>query len=394
MTYMPLFLNKILILLLASCAAYPELKVPEIPTEHDQTVLAESSNRSLELQLLSSSEPNEYYVRLHSDLWEEGGDWTLLKRNMNDLGAKEIASSSQTSTAIAKLQKGGFLDFDVRPHEKLRYEIWQNGEMRKSIDYQVPFDLVVEGERWLKKEEIKAPRRIFIRPNSVLVFGNESRSWKVQELIASKGARIAAFLTKHQAAAGKRGKDTGNVELNIAKLQGSLIVDWQGQNGAHGKNGKNSTEQGIAGFKGRNGSWWRGGRVAGSYEPPVCHREPTNGLAGGPGGIGGDAGNGSSGGNTKTLRLVMQSKHPLSKITWNIRKSAAGKGGRGGLGGKGGVGGEPGKDGGICKKAHRGASGPRGPKGIDGRDGISGMILGSQCLKIASKTVQGSCGDL
>lgn len=400
MTFMPLFLNKVLILFLASCAAYPELKVPQMPIEDKEAIAtvddagtktAETPNRHLELQLMAASHPNEYYIRLRSDLFEESKDWKLLKRKMTALGAEELASSESRPHDQKNLDVNGFLDFEVIPREKLRYEIWQDGEMKKSIDFKVPFDLVVSGERWLQKEEKEAPRRIFFQPHSVLLTGSHSRSWQVAEVIGAKGAKVAAFLPQHRASASKRGADTGVLKLEVKKLKGEVTFEWQGQNGAHGKAGKNSSKHGLPGLDGEDGSWVKGNRHVGES---FCLREPRNGLAGGAGGKGGDGSNGTSGGNTKTLQVLIAQSSPFSKVLWKLQKAQAGEGGKGGLGGRGGRGGAPGRDGGICNKAAHGVRGPNGPRGKNGRPGQSGSFLGVHCLKLAGKTLKGSCEQL
>lgn len=181
------------------------------------------------------------------------------------------------------------------------------------------------------------------------------------------------------------------------RRNGSLIVDWHGQNGGDGADGQD-------GGPGGDGMGGRDGQVDESWTGDSCGRQPGDGGNGGNGGLGGSGCGGGTGGRagaisvvTPTINLIPGGAFVSGAITFVC---SGANGGRGGKGGKGsqqfGAGGKAGKrSGSECGAANPGVAGTGvdpgpAPPGPNGSSGTSGALVFEGVEPPASST----CADI
>lgn len=181
------------------------------------------------------------------------------------------------------------------------------------------------------------------------------------------------------------------------RRNGSLIVDWHGQNGGDGADGQD-------GGPGGDGMGGRDGFVDESWTGDSCGRQPGDGGDGGDGGAGGPGGAGGAGGRagsiavvTPTVNLIPGGAFVSSAITFVFGGANGGKGGKGGKGSQqAGAGGKAGKRGGSeCGTANPGVAGNGAdpgpaPGGANGSAGATGSLVYESIEPPASAT----CADI
>jgi len=212
-------------------------------------------------------------------------------------------------------------------------------------------------------------RELVLASNSSVVFP-PFKSIFIQNLIAADGARIKFPILASgadgkpgnsgdgvNATSGGSGGDGVNLPFFVAHLEGHVVIEAQGGDGAAGKAGRDG-RQGPAGRKGQNaptlffGLFYLG--------------DGDDGGAGYQGEKGGDGGNGGNGGAGGQVWFYYIDKAAFADIAIEVSGGRGGSAGSAGFGGLGGDGGPAGK--GI----QDGRQGPMGMPGIPGKPGKPG----------------------
>ena len=294
--------------------------------------------------------------------------------------------------------------------------------------------IVVEGEMPFTSQ-ILAARELVFRPGSRLVFDDSSQntagqffivadritvedpnkpgiiSWKRPAMAkpvdrgqassggpgAGDGAHGGTGATGAPGNSGAGGQNAPGLMVMVRTIvNGGLVVDFRGDNGAEGGLGQTGGDGGA----GARGGPARQARSSGPFNTtiwhPWCESGPGQGGNGGSGGQGGPGGTGGKGGNGGNATLVSLPEH-LGTLFQAVRIDlGGGQGGGGGLPGKGGKGGPGGHEGELanfCNGANRngsgGGQGQEGPKGERGESGRAGQPFVAQLTNEQFKTLFG-----
>lgn len=225
-----------------------------------------------------------------------------------------------------------------------------------TAQWSIPDGTVMELPSWEGEPEFD---RIEIGADAELVIQapEDFRALRIKQLIVKEGAKIrfAHHLSGRETEASVDGGHGSDLILLIDHLDGHLIVESRGGDGADGLAGRDG-RQGLSGGKGQDGFKLFFFSVAGG----------SVGQAGTDGENGEDGSNGGRGGNGGRVQVYFQKKTPHSQILIDVSGGRGGRGGKAGRGGLGGVGGPGGRG------LWTGAQGPMGRQGEHGRPGRPG----------------------
>ncbi len=167
---------------------------------------------------------------------------------------------------------------------------------------------------------------------------------------------------------GAAGKDSKNVSIDTALLEGTLTINASAMDGQIGGDGGMGGNGGDGG-SGRNGS-------SGVFD---CRRGPGSGGNGGNAGAGGDAGSGGNGGNAGDITVEIDALAPDTVIELIAKGGKAGQAGVSGASGTPGQGGPRGSAPGLCGvggagRGNNGVTATAGATGTSGKLGKDGYI--------------------
>ncbi len=389
-----LFLLIFIVSALSSCM---KVKNKNQPTESDppQDSQKSFSSKQIDYEIISEAKANQYSVKFNfsNGALELAKDNLLFVKNSENNQIENIKASSENFWIAQRKSNEENLNYD--------FGYFENGVFKtiESFKIKYPQDLVIqEVTKWssikdhfekdqLGKFTLKKFHRLYLEEKSILVTEGESINLILNDLYANN-AVIETWPEGQKAAAGKSGRNGGQIVIHTKNAAGRLYINLRGESGADGQTGpvdeKLNGAPGLAGVD-HEYSYIDAPSHCSYCLPKIsCLKPPTNGGPGGPGVKGHSGHSGSAGGNSGFILL-----HYLknSDFNWDLN-IFPGAGGQGGAGGRGGIGGPGGKAGesmmswlaisakkvpGPCLPALDGQPGKNGESGDAGENGKNGL---------------------
>ncbi len=379
-------------------------QAPEVdPPQNSQKSL---NSKQIEYEIISGTQANQYSIKFNfsNEILVLAKDNLLFVKNSENDQIENIKISSENFWVAQKKSNEENFNHD--------FGYFENGVFKviESFKIQYPQDLIIkEATKWsaiknhfeqdqLGKFTLKKFHRLYLEEKSALITEGENINLTLNDFYANNAA-IETWPDGQKAAAGKNGRNGGQIVIMTKNAAGRLHINLRGEAGADGQAGQNDEKlNGAPGLPGIDHELHivpAHSNCAYCFPQVTCSKPPTNGGPGGPGVKGHRGTSGYQGGNTGFILL-----HYLknSDFNWdlNIFPGAGGQGGNGGRGGTGGPGGKAGesmmmsttstnKSPGPCIPAYDGQKGKNGEDGDAGENGRNG-IKEISCFSEGNKT--------
>lgn len=241
-----------------------------------------SLEESLQAEFVGEPEPNQYQILLK---------WAPFE------GTVRVVSGGKVLDIVPG-PNGGFTQSNAPGGKRVTYEVsfLRDGGSKfitRSLNVQVPQDVVVKGSLELYENQVIEGDRVFIMKNSTITTFDKNLEIRAKELI-SYGGVINNYPMDAKASFGKNGRSGGTVNITADKASGQLSVVLRGEAGGTGKSGVKSnalieSSPACPGTSGGNGG--NAGSLSVSFKDGRGLNVSVENIPGAPGkaGVRGDA---------------------------------------------------------------------------------------------------------